>query len=80
MRVIFNTKTMAEEKKIGDNGFDITVETQAARDFAAYHAYNDYIKMCNFTSEEALQLIGYSQEEFEKVKMQFEPTDQMIEQ
>lgn len=67
-----------ENKKVGDDGFHIQSESQAAADCAAYYTYNTLVNACKYTHEKALVHIGYSEGEFSEIKKQYEPTDEML--
>jgi hypothetical protein len=68
---------MAEEKLVGDDGFG-PVESQAAADCAAYYTYKGYMRDLKYSHEQALNTIGYSEEEFKPILEQYEPTDNML--
>lgn len=69
---------MAEQKKVGDDGFSITSETQEAADFADFQSYKSLRQNMKYTHKEALDSLTYSEEEFQKLKSKFEPTDEML--
>lgn len=68
-----------DDRKHGDDGFDVQYESQEQIYVAAYHSYLSLRRNCEYSHEQALYHIGYSHEEFEKIRRQFEPTDEMMD-
>jgi len=63
--------------KKGDDGFG-GEESQHAADCAAYASYKSVRRNCKYTHKQALNHIGYDEDEFEELKAHYEPTDEML--
>lgn len=59
-----------EVVEVGDDGFGHE-ETQEEQDAAVYQSYMSVMRNCSYSHEQALQHIGYSEEEFERVQKKF---------